>query len=196
MAIPEIRPALRHIDNVRNAITVVSVWFYVVLIVGGAVWLDTLVELPDRLRRSWARCTPASPSSCTSRPTSSSSPTSGGTTGSALGSSPTPSSPRCSSTAGSTSPTTRTSSGPTSPTWPSTARTPAPRPRCADGSSATRSASRVGRTSSPWSRASGTSPFRRYRALHLRRPGGAVGRRPGWPPDAGGSTRCCGGSRG
>jgi len=41
MAIPELRPALRHIDNVRNAITVLSVWFYVVLIVGGAVWLDT-----------------------------------------------------------------------------------------------------------------------------------------------------------
>jgi hypothetical protein len=41
MAIPELRPALRHIDNARNAITVVSVWFYVVLIIGGAVWLDT-----------------------------------------------------------------------------------------------------------------------------------------------------------
>ena len=50
MAIPDIRPSLRRIDNVRNAITVVSVWFYVVLLVGGAVWLDTLVELPDRLR--------------------------------------------------------------------------------------------------------------------------------------------------
>ena len=50
MAIPELRPALRHIDNARNALTVVSVWFWVVLIIGGAVWLDAVVELPDRLR--------------------------------------------------------------------------------------------------------------------------------------------------
>ena len=41
MAVPELRPSLRHIDNVRNAITVVSVWAYVVLIVGAAVWLDS-----------------------------------------------------------------------------------------------------------------------------------------------------------
>src|SRR6202035_1071266 len=40
MGIPEIRPSLRRIDNVRTAITVVSVWFYVVLLVGGAVCLD------------------------------------------------------------------------------------------------------------------------------------------------------------
>jgi fatty acid desaturase len=41
MAIPEIRPALRHISNVRNAISVVAVWGWVVLIVGGAVWLNS-----------------------------------------------------------------------------------------------------------------------------------------------------------
>jgi len=38
MAIPELRPALRHISNGRNALTVASVWFYVALIIGGAVW--------------------------------------------------------------------------------------------------------------------------------------------------------------
>jgi len=27
MAVPELRPALRHIDNVRNGITVLSEWF-------------------------------------------------------------------------------------------------------------------------------------------------------------------------
>ncbi len=41
MAIPELRPALRHIDNLRNAVTVLSVWLYVVLIVGGATWINT-----------------------------------------------------------------------------------------------------------------------------------------------------------
>src|SRR5271154_699582 len=41
MAIPELRPALRHIDNARNAWTVVSVWLYVVVLVGGAAWLNT-----------------------------------------------------------------------------------------------------------------------------------------------------------
>ena len=41
MAIPELRPALRHIDDLRNAWTVVSLWFYTVLLVGGAVWLNT-----------------------------------------------------------------------------------------------------------------------------------------------------------
>jgi fatty acid desaturase len=40
MAIPELRPALRHISNWRNAVTVISVWSYVVLIVAGAVWLN------------------------------------------------------------------------------------------------------------------------------------------------------------
>src|ERR1700722_985754 len=40
IAVPAIRPALRHIDNLRNALTVLSVWSYVVLIVGGAVWLN------------------------------------------------------------------------------------------------------------------------------------------------------------
>jgi fatty acid desaturase len=40
MAIPELRPALRHIDDLRNAWTVVSLWLYTVLLVGGAVWLN------------------------------------------------------------------------------------------------------------------------------------------------------------
>ncbi|HEY1826685.1 MAG TPA: fatty acid desaturase, partial [Acidimicrobiales bacterium] len=41
MAVPALRPALRRIPNVRNAITVVMVWFWVVVIVGGSVWLNT-----------------------------------------------------------------------------------------------------------------------------------------------------------
>jgi fatty acid desaturase len=41
MAVPEIRPALRRIPNLRNAISVVMVWFWVGVIVGGAVWLNT-----------------------------------------------------------------------------------------------------------------------------------------------------------
>jgi len=39
MAIPELRTDLRRIDNVRNAISVAAVWFWVALIIGGAVWL-------------------------------------------------------------------------------------------------------------------------------------------------------------
>jgi fatty acid desaturase len=41
LAVPEVRAALRRIDNGRNALTVVSVWAFVVAIVGGAVWLGT-----------------------------------------------------------------------------------------------------------------------------------------------------------
>ena len=41
MAIPEIRPALRRIDNLRNAISVTMVWFWVAVIVGGAVVVNT-----------------------------------------------------------------------------------------------------------------------------------------------------------
>jgi fatty acid desaturase len=41
VAIPELRPALRHIDNLRNAGTVLSLWLSVVLVVGGAEWLNT-----------------------------------------------------------------------------------------------------------------------------------------------------------
>ena len=40
MAIPELRAELRHIDNVRNAISVVTVWFWVAVVIGGAVWID------------------------------------------------------------------------------------------------------------------------------------------------------------
>ena len=39
MAIPELRADLRRIDNVRNAMSVAVVWFWVVLIIGGAVWI-------------------------------------------------------------------------------------------------------------------------------------------------------------
>ena len=39
MAIPELRTDLRRIDNVRNAISVAAVWFWVALIIGGAVWI-------------------------------------------------------------------------------------------------------------------------------------------------------------
>ena len=40
MAIPALRADLRRIDNVRNAISVAAVWFWVALIIGGAVWID------------------------------------------------------------------------------------------------------------------------------------------------------------
>lgn len=40
MARPELRRRLRRIDNRRNAATVVSVWLWVVVIIGAAVWLD------------------------------------------------------------------------------------------------------------------------------------------------------------
>src|SRR5580704_15924005 len=41
MAIPELRPALRHISNWRNAISVVAVWGWVVVIIGGATWINS-----------------------------------------------------------------------------------------------------------------------------------------------------------
>ena len=37
---PALRADLRRIDNVRNAISVATVWFWVALIIGGAVWID------------------------------------------------------------------------------------------------------------------------------------------------------------
>ena len=40
MAIPALRTDLRRINNARNAISVAAVWFWVAVIVGGAVWLD------------------------------------------------------------------------------------------------------------------------------------------------------------
>ena len=40
MAVPALRADLRRIDNARNAISVASVWFWVALIIGGAVWID------------------------------------------------------------------------------------------------------------------------------------------------------------
>src|SRR6202020_1888771 len=40
MAIPALRKDLRHIDNVRNAMSVASLWFWVALVIGGAVWVD------------------------------------------------------------------------------------------------------------------------------------------------------------
>ena len=40
MAIPALRADLRRIDNVRNALSVAAVWFWVALIIGGAVWID------------------------------------------------------------------------------------------------------------------------------------------------------------
>ena len=39
MARPEIRPALRRIDDRRNAVSVALVWLWVVLLIGGAVWI-------------------------------------------------------------------------------------------------------------------------------------------------------------
>ena len=40
MAIPALRTDLRRINNARNAISVAAVWFWVALIIGGAVWFD------------------------------------------------------------------------------------------------------------------------------------------------------------
>src|ERR1700729_315206 len=40
MAIPEVRAELRRIDDVRNALTVATAWFWVAVIIGGAVWID------------------------------------------------------------------------------------------------------------------------------------------------------------
>jgi fatty acid desaturase len=40
MAVPQLRPALRHIDSRRNVITVLSLWLSVALIIGGAAWLN------------------------------------------------------------------------------------------------------------------------------------------------------------
>ena len=64
MAVPALRKDLRHIDNVRNAVSVASVWFWVALIIGrrglaGAVrWaLHVIAFIPA----VWALCTLASP---------------------------------------------------------------------------------------------------------------------------------------
>ncbi len=40
MARPELRQDLRRINNLRNAVTVASVWLWVAVIIGVAVWLD------------------------------------------------------------------------------------------------------------------------------------------------------------
>jgi fatty acid desaturase len=40
MAVPPLRAELRRIDNRRNALTVAAVWFWVAVIIGGAVWID------------------------------------------------------------------------------------------------------------------------------------------------------------
>ncbi len=40
MAVPALRADLRRIDNARNALSVAAVWFWVALIIGGAVWID------------------------------------------------------------------------------------------------------------------------------------------------------------
>jgi fatty acid desaturase len=40
MAVPPLRVDLRRIDNVRNAMSVASVWFWVAVVIGGAVWID------------------------------------------------------------------------------------------------------------------------------------------------------------
>jgi fatty acid desaturase len=39
MARPELRQGLRQIGNVRNAISVTAVWFWVVVLIGSAVWI-------------------------------------------------------------------------------------------------------------------------------------------------------------
>ncbi len=39
MCRPELRRELRRIDNVRNAVTVLTLWLWVAVIIGGAVWI-------------------------------------------------------------------------------------------------------------------------------------------------------------
>ena len=39
MAVPQLRTDLRRIDNARNALSVAAVWFWVALIIGGAVFI-------------------------------------------------------------------------------------------------------------------------------------------------------------
>jgi fatty acid desaturase len=41
MARPELRRDLRRIANLRNAVTVATVWLWVVLVIGAAVWIDS-----------------------------------------------------------------------------------------------------------------------------------------------------------
>ncbi len=161
MAVPEIRPALRHISNWRNAITVLSLWFWVVLIVGGSVWLNTwwsyliafvlmgpmyarfailMHESAHKLLFTNKRWNDWIGMWVIAYPAFT---------------------PVQLYRAGCTSPTTRKSSVRTSRTLPSTAPTRAPGPPCAGVSSATRWASRAGRTSCRWvknTRAKG--PFR------------------------------------
>jgi fatty acid desaturase len=42
MCAPELRPGLRHIDDRRNVLSVVSLWFWVVAVVGVAVWVNNI----------------------------------------------------------------------------------------------------------------------------------------------------------
>ena len=62
MAVPALRKDLRHIDNVRNAVSVATVWFWVALIIGGRGLAGPVVGLCHRLRPHGPASTPASPS--------------------------------------------------------------------------------------------------------------------------------------
>ena len=91
-------------------------------------------------------------------------------------------------------PTTGRSSDPTSRTSPSTAATRATGVRWPGGCSATRSASRAGRTSVPCSGVRSPANRRVASPSSASRP--SCGPSCGSPPGGGGSTRCCGGCRG
>ena len=58
MARPELRQDLRKISDLRNAISVISVWMYVAVLIGGAVWLDNPFGLPRRLHPDGAHVRP------------------------------------------------------------------------------------------------------------------------------------------
>ena len=196
MPVPELRAELRRIDDLRNVGTVVATWA-----AGARHHRAGRVDRPPaRLRRrpscSWARPSPASPSSATRPPTSCCSRTSAGTTASVAGWSPTRRSCRSTATAAATSPTTRTSSGPNEPDL-----------NLYNGYPITEASFRR----KMWRDARGTSGWKNLKGLlrgaqEPRRPArsrcgslvdaGAADRGRRSPSGAGGSTRCCGSARG
>ena len=195
MAIPELRPALRHIDNVRNAWTVALG----VALRGGPRRRRGLarhvVGLRHRVRPHGPDVRPLRHPHARGGPQAPVHQQEVERLGRHLDHRLSRVHSRFSSTAECTSPTTRTNSVPASPISPSTVRTPARGPTCAAVSGATRSGSPAGRTSLLSSRTSATpgsgasgSPFSGYRRCY--------GRCHGWPRAVGGSTRCCGGSPG
>ena len=151
MARPHLRQGLRRISNLRNAITVASVWFWVAVLIGGAVWLGNplgylaafILMGPMYARFAILMHEAAHKLLFTNKRAND-------WVGTWLIAYPTWT--PISSTGAATSPITRRSSGPPSRTSPSTAAIAATDARWPDAWFATRSASPVGRTSSPCSK--------------------------------------------